>query len=133
MALKKQIQALDLSPGRLHLLGFQKNLSEWLAASDVFVLPSKLPEPNATVLIAAMATGLPCIGTNIGGTVETIVDGESGLLVPPDDPQALASAMVTLAEDRNLREAMGRAGLQRAKTVFSLDHYCQTIMESYER
>lgn len=127
-----QLQSLP-EPVRTHLLGFQRNLPDWMAASDVFVLPSKSPEPNATVLIGAMAMGLPCIGTNIGGTVETIVDGETGLLVSPNDPHQLATAIAALAENECTRRTMGTAGRVRARTIFSMDRYCRTIASSYEQ
>jgi len=118
--------------GRTHLAGFQRNLPDWMAASDIFVLPSKRPEPNATVLIGAMSMGLPCIGTNIGGTVETIEAGKTGLLIPPDNPQALADAISRLASDPKLREQMGRAGRHRAEDVFSVARYCRTITSAYD-
>ena len=117
---------------RTHLAGFQRNLPDWMAASDIFVLPSKRPEPNATVLIGAMTMGLTCIGTNIGGTVETIEKEMTGLLIPPEDPRALADAIAHLAEDPALREQMGRAGRHRAKELFSVARYCQTITAAYD-
>lgn len=128
-ALLATIPGADAS---VHLPGFQKNLPDWMHAADLFVLPSKSPEPNATVLIAAMAMGLPCIGTAIGGTLETIVPGETGLLVPPGDPESLAAAIATLASDGARRSRFGLAGRQRALEVFSLERYCRTVEASYE-
>jgi len=119
-------------PRRAHLRGFQRNLPDWMQAADVFVLPSKRPEPNATVLIAAMTMGLPCIGTNIGGTVETIDQGKTGLLVPPDDPEALAEAIAHLASDVSLRDSMGYQGSIRARELFSVDTYCKTVIAAYD-
>jgi glycosyltransferase involved in cell wall biosynthesis len=119
-------------PRRAHLDGFQRNLPDWMKAADVFVLPSKRPEPNATVLIAAMTMGLPCVGTNIGGTVETIDQGKTGLLVPPDDPEALSEAIALLASDASLRESMGRQGRLRARELFSVDKYCRTVTAAYD-
>ncbi len=130
--LAEQLQSLP-DPSRAYLTGFQRNLPSWMAASDIFVLPSRRPEPNATVLIAAMSMRLPCIGTNIGGTVETIVDGETGLLVPPDDPERLAAAISALATDDHKRHAMSAAGRARALSTFSMDKYCKTIASSYEQ
>lgn len=119
-------------PRRAHLDGFQRNLPDWMKAADVFVLPSKRPEPNATVLIAAMTMGMPCVGTNIGGTVETINQGETGLLVPPGDPEALAEAIAHLASDASLRGNMGRQGRLRATELFSVDKYCRTVTAAYD-
>jgi glycosyltransferase involved in cell wall biosynthesis len=121
-----------LEPRRAHLDGFQRNLPDWMKVADVFVLPSKRPEPNATVLIAAMTMGLPCIGTNIGGTVETIDQGKTGLLVPPDDPEALSEAIAHLASDASLRESMGLQGRLRARELFSVDKYCRAIIAAYD-
>lgn len=59
------------------LVGFQNDFQDWLAAMDILVLPSKLPEPNATVTIAAMTLGIPVVGTNIGGTIESVLDGHT--------------------------------------------------------
>lgn len=119
-------------PSRTHLHGFQRNLPDWMKAADIFVLPSKRPEPNATVLIAAMTMGLPCIGTNTGGTVETIDQGKTGLLVPPDNARALAEAIACLASDTSLRDSMGRQGRIRARELFSIDNYCRTVAAAYE-
>lgn len=119
-------------PARAHLHGFQRNLPDWMKAADIFVLPSKRPEPNATVLIAAMTMGLPCIGTNIGGTVETIDQGKTGLLVPPDNAEALAEAIAFLASDSSLRDDMGRQGRIRARQLFSIDNYCRTVTAAYD-
>lgn len=116
----------------IHRAGFQRNLPEWMAASDIFVLPSKRPEPNATVLIGAMAMGLACVGTNIGGTPETIIDGTTGILIAPDSPAALAEAVIHLVQDPELRAGYGAEGKQRARTIFSMKHYCKTIEECYE-
>ena len=121
------------NPGLVHRAGFQRNLPEWMAASDIFVLPSKRPEPNATVLIGAMAMGLACVGTNIGGTVETIVEGETGRLIPPDSPDALADALAALLADPAMTEKMGKAGRARALAVFSIARYCDTVRSEYEK
>ena len=120
-------------PGSMHRAGFQRNLPEWMAASDIFVLPSKRPEPNATVLIGAMAMGLPCVGTNIGGTVETIVDGETGYLIPPDSPTTVAEALTSLLADPARAVKMGKAGRERALVVFSINRYCETMSHEYEK
>ena len=130
VALKEKIKALSLQ-NQVTLVGFQKNFADWLAAMDVFVLPSKLPEPNATVTIAAMAMKLPVIGTNTGGTRETIVDGVTGFLVPPADPQALAEKIVTLCLSRKTRRHMGENGYLRICKYFSVKNYAQTVMEAY--
>lgn len=130
--LREQLAKVPRSERTVSVHGFQKNLPEWMAAADMLVLPSKLPEPNATVVLAGMAMKLPVIGTAIGGTVETIVPGVTGLLVPPGDAEALARAIVELAADAPRRLAMGQAGRERVERVFSLGRYCQRIIAQYD-
>jgi glycosyltransferase involved in cell wall biosynthesis len=79
-----------------------------------------------------MTMGLPCIGTNTGGTVETIEQGRTGLLVPPDNPEALAEAIACLASDASLRGSMGSEGSIRARKLFSVDKYCRTVTAAYD-
>jgi glycosyltransferase involved in cell wall biosynthesis len=129
--LRDLLVSLKLEPGRVFVEGFQNNLPDWMAASDIFVLPSKRPEPNATVLIGAMSMGLPCIGTNIGGTAETIQDGATGILISPSDVAALQAAVLRLAKGSPLRRQMGAAGRARAMKVFSVENYCETIKRAY--
>jgi glycosyltransferase involved in cell wall biosynthesis len=131
-ALREQLTKVPQGERTVSVHGFQKNLPEWMAAADMLVLPSKLPEPNATVVLAGMAMKLPVIGTAIGGTVETIVPRVTGLLVPPDDPEALARAIVELAADAPRRQAMGLSGRERVEQVFSLERYCQRIIAQYD-
>lgn len=129
-ALEAKIKEMSLGH-KVTLLGFQENFADWLSSMDIFILPSKLPEPNATVLIAAMAMKLPVIGTGIGGTIETIVDGQTGFLVEPADPVALAEKMIELCKNSRMRELMGEKGLERVKKVFSLENYCRTVTQAY--
>lgn len=114
------------------LYGFQENIHEWLSAIDILILPSKLPEPNATIVLAAMATAVPVIGTNIGGTLETIIDKETGLLIPPHNSDSLCENILYLAKNKDLRVAMGKKGLDRVQNIFSLKNYNETIQKAYE-
>ncbi len=112
--------------------GFKSNIEEWLSAMDIFVLPSKWPEPSSTGVVAAMAVGLPVIGTNIGGTPETVVDGETGLLVPPNDHVALADAIVKLISSDELRSRMSHQAAKRARTLYSIKSYVDSVMKCYD-
>jgi L-malate glycosyltransferase len=69
-------------------------------------------------LIEGMAAGLPVLATRVGGIPEVVVEGETGLLAPAGDADALAAQVLRLAEDRDLRERLGRAGRERARTSF---------------
>ena len=104
----------------------QHQLRERLAAANVFVLPS-VPEAEGgmdnlpTVIMEAMATGLPVISTRIGGIPEMVIDNETGFLVRPDDPVALADAIEKVINDRSLGQKLGHAGHGRAQTLFSIE------------
>jgi glycosyltransferase involved in cell wall biosynthesis len=89
-----------------------------LRTADVFVLSSRW-EGLPLAIIEAMMSGLPVVGTRVGGVAEVMVDGETGLLVPPKDPEALASALNRLLEDAGLRRQMGEAGRRRALDRFT--------------
>jgi glycosyltransferase involved in cell wall biosynthesis len=79
------------------------------------VMPSVWPDPSPGVVREVMSMGKAVIGTNIGGTTEMIVHGETGLLVPPNDVDALAKAMQRLIDDVKLREQLGQAAREQAK------------------
>jgi glycosyltransferase involved in cell wall biosynthesis/protein-L-isoaspartate O-methyltransferase len=88
------------------------------ADADLFVFPS-IFEAFPIPPIEAMATGLPVVAARAGGAVESVVDGETGVLVDRDDPRALAQAIRELAADPARRAALGAAGHERARDVFS--------------
>ncbi len=104
----------------------QHELRERLAAANVFVLPS-VPEAEGgmdnlpTVIMEAMATGLPVVSTRIGGIPEMVIDNETGFLVRPDDPVALADAIEKVINDRSLGQKLGQAGHGRAQKLFSIE------------
>ena len=91
-----------------------------LAAADLFVLPS-LWEGFGLVLLEAMNAGLPVVGTRRGAIPEVVRDGETGLLVPPKDPEALATALIRLLCHPDRARTMGRLGLSRLRREFDLD------------
>jgi glycosyltransferase involved in cell wall biosynthesis len=93
--------------------GFVDNVEDYLAAFDVFVYPS-LFEGLGSSLLDAMAFGLPIAASNVGGIPEVVEDGVNGLLIPPDDPGALVTALKRLLADAGLRDAMARANRARA-------------------
>ena len=100
---------------------------------DIFVLPSAQPEPFGGVVMEAMALGLPVVGTNIGGTTEQVSDGETGFLVPPADPAAMATAIGKLAADPDYRRRMGEKGRQRVGEKFNILTMTDRIVSVYQR
>src|SRR5467141_808718 len=125
--LRAQIAQLNLQ-NRFVLSGAkpQREVRQHLAAASVFVLPSVIdPEGGMdnlpTVIMEAMATGLPVISTNIAGIPEMVAQNETGFLVQPADPIALAKAIEDVIDDRLLAQRLGEAGHQRAQELFSIE------------
>ena len=110
------------------------DLPAWYRQADLFVLPANArSEAFGTVLLEAMASGLPCITTELGtGTSWIVQDGVTGLVVPPADPLALAQAINRLVHNESLRRQMGQAALARVRTEFSQEIMVNRIMQLYE-
>jgi glycosyltransferase involved in cell wall biosynthesis len=106
-------------------------LPSYYAASDLVVVPS-IFEPFGLVPVEAMSMAKPIVACRVGGIPETVVPGETGLLVPPHDPQAIADAVTLLAQDENLRVEMGRKGRRRVESFFSLGIMCEKTMKLYQ-
>jgi glycosyltransferase involved in cell wall biosynthesis len=113
------------------LHGFVADASDRFADADVFVLPSRGDNAPLAIL-EAMATGLPVIATRVGGIPELVSDGETGLLVEPDDEQELARAIDALARDGGLRARLGERGAARAETDFSVERAVNATIDVYE-
>lgn len=113
----EELAALRLG-GRAMFLGRVPDTASVYAASDVFVLPSHL-EGFGLVYIEAAFHGVPSIGTNVGGVPDAILDGKTGLLVPPGDPPLLAASICRLRDDPKLRLRLGLAAKERAESEFT--------------
>jgi colanic acid/amylovoran biosynthesis glycosyltransferase len=74
-----------------------------------------------TVIMEAMATGLPVVSTRVGGIPEMVIENETGFLVQPEDVMALAGAIEKVTNDRSLGQRLGQAGFERAQNLFSID------------
>jgi glycosyltransferase involved in cell wall biosynthesis len=121
-----QCRTLGLD-GVVEFVGFREDVRPYLAAADIFVAPSD-HEGMPLTLAEAMAYGLPCVATDIGGHDEIVVDGETGRLVPPGSPTALAAAIVDLLAHPEKREALGVNGRKRVEERFNLE----PMLEQYE-
>lgn len=111
---------------RCHLLGFRVDARGILAASDIAVVPSTVPDSLPTVVLEAMALRLPVVGTRVGGIPAMIEDTVSGFVVEPD-PAELAARLDQLAEDAGLRRQMGNAGRIRFDHLFNSERFKHDI------
>jgi glycosyltransferase involved in cell wall biosynthesis len=125
--LRRQIDEMHLR-NNVELTGAkpQAQLRGRLAAANVFVLPSVIDADGGmdnlpTVIMEAMATGLPVVSTNIGGIPEMIVENETGFLVQPGDAAAMADAIETVINDPSSAARLGYSGYERARTLFSIE------------
>jgi glycosyltransferase involved in cell wall biosynthesis len=116
---------------RVVFAGRRENAAALLAELDVLALPS-WTEGLPLVVLEAMAQRRPVVATPVGGTPEVVVDGETGLLVPPRNPDALADALRRLLADADLRRRMGDAGYERVRTRFSADAMTSRMLEIYD-
>lgn len=125
--LKRRAEALGLSANVLWL-GERSDAGDLLAAGDIFVLPSH-QEGFSNALLEAMAASVAAIATAVGGNIDAVLDNQTGLLVPPRDPAALAGAIARLAKDPAWRRRLADAAYQRVRQRFSLTE----CVERYER
>jgi len=127
--LEEQIAHLGLSE-TVTLLGFRSDALALIAAADIFVLPS-LAEPFGLALLEAMALGKPVIATCVGGPLEIVEEGMTGLLVPPSSPMRMAEAMIRLLADGSMALTMGEAGLTRFQQRFMAARMAQATLTVY--
>lgn len=104
---------------RVTFLGVVRDVPSLMAGAGLFVLPSR-SEGISLTLLEAMARGLPVVATRVGGTPEVVVEGETGLLVPSDDPAALAAAILRVRRDPEAGRRMGEAGRRRVDRHFDV-------------
>lgn len=121
--LRAELEALADSlsiRGRVHFLGARDDVAQLLPALDVFALPS-LTEGLSIALLEACATGLAIVATAVGGNPEIVTDGRTGLLVPPDDREAMRNALEALLNDDALRARLGSAARDWVRANASIE------------
>ncbi len=128
-AIEQTIAACGLSQ-RVRLLGWREDLDRVYATLDVGVLSSR-NEGTPVALIEAMAAGRPVVATRVGGVADVVADGETGLVVDPDDAEALGEAMTRLGVDPALRQRMGARAREAASTRFRDDRLVEDIDRLY--
>lgn len=114
------IRAAEADPAlrdRIRFLGYRADMADLMRAADIFTLPS-YREGMPRSIIEAMLSGLPVVATDVRGSREEVIDGETGLLVPVRDSGALALALQSLVHDAARRRTMGGAGLARARNLY---------------
>lgn len=132
--LKQELMQLTQELGLAEVLtytGFRTDMPQIMAALNVFVLPSELPEPWGLVVLEAMASGCPVVATKQGGPLESVVDGETGFLVPPVDPEPMAQAILTLLQNPARAKDMGMVGRARCIERFTLERTARAVMAQY--
>ncbi|HEX6211965.1 MAG TPA: glycosyltransferase [Methylomirabilota bacterium] len=128
-ALEHQVKHLHLEK-HVFLPGFRTDVLSLVKSVDLFVMCSET-EGLGTALLDAMAAGKACVGTRTGGIPEVIVDGDTGLLIPPRDPPALADAIARLLKAPELRGRMGERGLARVREHFSVERMVRGTLAAY--
>jgi glycosyltransferase involved in cell wall biosynthesis len=123
-----------LPPGSYRFLGFVDDIRAFMNGADVFAFPTTpdFGEGFGLAALEASAVGLPIVATSVGPIPEVVADGESGRLVPPRDPAALARVIVELAGDSALRRRLGEGAARRARDVFGLDRMVERTIEVYD-
>jgi len=116
----------------VHFVGHQPDIGHWLAMGDVVAIPSRR-ESFGRVTLEAMAMGRPIVASAVGGLTEAIVDGESGCLVPPQQPAALAQALRALIVDPLLARRLGEAARHRYRSRYTMDHMATSWRQGWER
>ncbi|WP_435005719.1 glycosyltransferase family 4 protein [Tundrisphaera lichenicola] len=125
-SLARRMESLGLS-NRVHFVGAVADPAEYLRAADIFVLPS-VAEGMSNSLLEAMATGLPCLASEIGGNIDLLGPGDAGLLLPPD-PGIWAASIVRVLNDHELARRLGASALHRVEEEFSLE----AVVTRYEQ
>ncbi|MFZ5448267.1 MAG: glycosyltransferase family 4 protein [Thermodesulfobacteriota bacterium] len=129
--IEEKIAQLGLQPW-VRLAGFRDQVAPWFALMDVVVLASYANEGVPQSLLQALAMARPVVGTTVGGIPEAIIEGETGLLVPPRDPHALAQVMYRLLVDQDYRRELGHRGRQLVVERFSMEQMAVEVEAVYE-
>lgn len=133
-AVAKEMQLLAAQLGiadRIRFIGHRDDVNNIYGCADILLAPSRREALSLTLLEAA-AFGLPIVATDVGGIGEAVDDGKTGLLVPTEDPPALAQAIAALLDNTDLRNRMGQAGRQRYEQLFALQSMTRGTIAVYE-
>jgi len=129
--LRRQIAASPIS-ARIHLPGFRTDAPAVIAAGDTFLMPSTKREGLSRAVIEAMSYGIPPIVTDVGGLPELVKDKESGIVIPPDDPQALADRIMKLYKNPETKKQLGSNARRRIDTHFNINTTVEKTRKVFE-
>ena len=129
--LKKQAEELGIAD-HIAFPGFTKELDRFMPFFDVFVQSSHT-EGLPNVLLEAMAARTAVVATEVGGTNEVVVEGTTGFMVPPNDPDKLAHAIQKVLENDSLRKSMGEAGRERVQRLFTFEAQAAAYWELFQK
>jgi glycosyltransferase involved in cell wall biosynthesis len=130
LSMEERVAALGLA-SHFRFLGFRNDAPRLIPAFDIVAVPSHI-EPLGNATLEAMAVGRPVVGSRVGGIPEMVVDGQTGRLVPPRDPSALAEAVGSLVESPEICRHYGLAARLRAESHFSLPLHGQRLQRIYD-
>jgi glycosyltransferase involved in cell wall biosynthesis len=112
-------------------LGVRKDVNKLMRSSKIFILPSRY-EGFGLVVVEAMSNMLPVIASNVGGIPEIIENGKDGLLVPPENPEALAKAIKQLLDDVKMRKELAKNAYKKVKEKYSMETYTKKLLNLYK-
>jgi glycosyltransferase involved in cell wall biosynthesis len=130
---RKEILKLTADSGLTECVifaGFRKDVKEMMAVMDILAFPSH-KEAFGNVLIEAMAMSLPVVAADAGGVPDTVVNGSTGILVPPKDADALADGLQKLIDNPDLRKKMGAQGRERVEQNYDFSKFIERLLENY--
>ena len=131
--LREEAQRLGLADGRLEFFDAGPRVAELLPAFDVLALTSvPRSEGIPTVVLEAMASGLPVVTTEVGAVGEIVREGETGFIVPPEQPDSIARAILHVMRDRELARAMGERARRDAVERYDLERCAERHVHAYE-
>jgi glycosyltransferase involved in cell wall biosynthesis len=125
---QSQVRQLGIDD-RVQFVGAVSSSADFYRELDAFVVPSVHSEGLPTTILEAMATGLPVIATDVGGAAEAIEDGTHGLIVPPQDPAALARAIRWLCDNVEHARRFGIAASRQVRAKFTVERMTRAIVE----
>jgi glycosyltransferase involved in cell wall biosynthesis len=132
LELRRTVDQLGLNEV-IQFTGFQSDIAAIVRSLDILVHASVIGEPFGQVIVQGMACAVPVVATNGGGVPETVMDGDTGILVPMADASAMAEAISALIADPIYAHQMGIRGRQRVIDHFSIEESVRRVTESYEQ